>query len=406
MIDEKGGEILEQNLCLESVHLDDDVKELSEQIIAWRRHFHTHPEPSLKEYKTSAFIKNLLKEWNVPFVEVEETGILAELKGTQGEGKTIFLRADMDALEMPDRTGASYCSQEEGLNHSCGHDGHTAALLGAVKILKDREFKGTVKFVFQAAEEIGRGAKQFINGGYLEGGDLIFGIHLHSPSEVGKVLAVEGPRSASCDIFDIEVFGESSHCAKPHQGKDALLASAHIAVSLQSIVSRRINPLDPILIAIGELHAGTKYNILAGKGILKGTLRCFDSKTREFALQEIEYVAQETAKIYGATAVFHNFAASPALVNDKAGMDLARKVLAPIIGTENIVNQAVSSLGGEDFADYLEYLPGAFLHVGTKNPTDERTWYPHHHEKFDIDERALPIATQVHVSYALGFLQE
>ena len=117
-------------------------------------------------------------------------------------------------------------------------------------------------------------------------------------------------------------------------------------------------------------------------------------------------MAQETAKIYGATAVFHNFAASPALVNDKAGMDLARKVLAPIIGTENIVNQAVSSLGGEDFADYLEYLPGAFLHVGTKNPTDERTWYPHHHEKFDIDERALPIATQVHVSYALGFLQE
>lgn len=393
-------------MSIKEVRLSKEVEEISQQIIEWRRHFHRNPEPSLKEFKTSAKVKALLEEWGVPYQGVGQTGVLATIKGGLGEGSAILLRADMDALELDDKTQCSYTSQNEGVNHACGHDGHTASLLGAVKVLKDKEFKGTIKFAFQAAEEVGLGAKEFIDGGHLQGVDLAFGIHLHSPMEVGKVIAAVGPRSASCDIFEIEVSGESAHCSKPHEGRDALMAGSHIAVSLQSIVSRRIDPLHPVVIAIGEMHAGTKYNIVAGKALLKGTLRAFEPKTRELALEQIEQVAQDTAKIYGTTAEFRNFAASPSLINKEKEVELAKKVLMNIVGEDNIVEHMPASLGGEDFADFLEYVPGLFLHVGTRNLEDEGTWYPHHHERFDIDERALPIATQIHVDTALAFLAQ
>lgn len=393
-------------MSIKEVRLSKEVEEISQQIIEWRRHFHKNPEPSLKEFKTSAKVKALLEEWGVPYQGVGQTGVLATIKGGLGEGSTILLRADMDALELDDKTQCSYTSQNEGVNHACGHDGHTASLLGAVKVLKDKEFKGTIKFAFQAAEEVGLGAKEFIDGGHLQGVDLTFGIHLHSPMEVGKVIAAVGPRSASCDIFEIEVSGESAHCSKPHEGRDALMAGSHIAVSLQSIVSRRIDPLHPVVIAIGEMHAGTKYNIVAGKALLKGTLRAFEPKTRELALEQIEQVAQDTAKIYGTTAEFRNFATSPSLINKEKEVELAKKVLMNIVGEDNIVEHMPASLGGEDFADFLEYVPGLFLHVGTRNLEDEGTWYPHHHERFDIDERALPIATQIHVDTALAFLAQ
>lgn len=391
-------------MSIEKVKLDPEVVELADEIIGWRRYFHENPEASLKEYNTSKKVKSLLDEWGVTYQNVGKTGILAELNGTEGEGRTILLRADMDALELPDKTCCSYSSKVEGMNHACGHDGHTASLLGAVKVLKDKKFKGKIKIAFQAAEEIGLGAKEFIDAGHLNGVDLAFGIHLHSPTEVGKVIAAIGARSASCDIFEIEVSGESSHCAKPHEGRDALLAAAHIAVSLQSVVSRRTDPLQPIVIAIGELHAGTKYNIVAGKGVLKGTLRAFDKSIRENALQQIEQVAKDTSKIYGTEATFRNFAASPALMNGEQEILFAREILEKIVSKDNILEYVPAGLGGEDFADFLDYVPGLFLHVGTRNLDNPSTWYPHHHECFDIDERALPIATQIHINVALGFL--
>lgn len=391
---------------MEQIRLQPEVAEIEKEIIAWRRYFHQNPEVSMKEYNTSATIKKLLDKWGVSYVNVGETGILATLNGTKGEGKTILLRADMDALPLIDETQTCYTSQKEGINHACGHDGHTAALLGATKILKDKEFKGKIKIIFQPAEEIGRGAKLFLKAGHLEDVNRVFGIHLHSPTEVGKVIATIGARGASCDIFEIRVKGESAHVSKPHQGKDALLATAHIAVALQSIVSRRINPLQPAVVGLGTMQAGTEYNIVAKEGVLKGTVRAFDKEVRKQILKEIEEIAKCTAKIYQTEAEFSNFAASVALVNDEAPTLLAQKVLKDIVGEENILKQEVGSLGGEDFADLMEVVTGTFLHVGSRNPENPETWYPHHHVKFDIDERCLAIATQTHISYALAYLNE
>lgn len=387
----------------------DDVLAGKEEVIALRRHFHQHPEASLKEYQTIRKIKEELSALEIPYVEVGDTGVLATIAGGKGDGKTILLRADIDALELEDKTGKAYQSKKPGLNHACGHDGHAAALLGAAKILKKREadFAGTILLAFQPAEEIGAGACQFVDGGFVEGVDRVFGIHLDSSVEVGKLVATKGPTNASCDIFKIEVEGFSSHVAQPDAGRDALLAVASIVVELQKIVAREVSPLDTVVVGIGVLNAGTRYNIVANHAEIEGTVRAFSHETRAFVLQRVKEIAEQVAAAHRTKiAHFSIYDAAAPLINEEAATRLAQQVAGQIVGSENVITDHPKSLGADDFADFLSQAPGVYGRVGTRNPANEETHFGHHHEKFDIDEDGLALATEYHVSYALAFLNE
>ncbi|EOI03023.1 amidohydrolase [Enterococcus moraviensis ATCC BAA-383] len=387
--------------------IQEEIQQHADEVIALRRHFHQYPEASLKEFETIKRIKEELDKLAIPFEEVGETGVLATIKGKKGSGKTIILRADIDALELEDGTGREYQSKNPGLNHACGHDGHAAALLGAAKILKNHEddFAGTIKLAFQPAEEIGAGACQFVEGGFVENIDQVFGIHLDSSVPVGKLVATKGATNASCDIFTIEVEGLSSHVAQPNVGRDAVLSAASIVVELQKIAAREVSPLDPVVVGIGVLDAGTRYNIVANHARIEGTVRAFSHETRAFVLQRVEEIANQIAEAHRTKiASFHIHDAAGPLINDDTATELAQKVAAEIVGSENVVTDHTKSLGADDFADFLLKAPGVYGRVGTRNLDNPETQYGHHHEKFDIDEAGLALATEFHVRYALTYL--
>ncbi|SFH50951.1 amidohydrolase [Pisciglobus halotolerans] len=393
---------------LQTTTLQKEVQQGAQAVIDLRRHFHQHPEPSLQEYETIKRIKEELVQLDIPYETVGETGAIGTIIGKKGAGKTILLRADIDALELEDAKDKPYRSTKEGLHHACGHDGHAAALLGAAKILKKHEadFAGTIKLAFQPAEEIGAGARQFVAGGFVEGVDQVFGIHVDSSIEIGKIAATSGPTNASCDIFNIKVKGESGHAARPDLGRDALLTAAAIIVELQSIVAREVSPLDHAVVAVGVLHAGTRYNIIANEAALEGTVRTFSHETRQTVLAAVERIAREVAQAHRTTIEFENYDAAAPLINDPVAANRAARIGAEIVGTENVILNNPKSLGADDFADFLAVAEGVYARVGTKNPDDSDTWYGHHHENFDIDERGLAIATELHVRYALDYLDD
>lgn len=384
-----------------------EIQENSDNVIALRRHFHQYPEASLKEVETIKRIKEELEKLAIPYEAVGETGALATITGKKGTGKTILLRADIDALELEDATGKNYQSKNPGLNHACGHDGHAAALLGAAKVLKNHEedFSGSIKLAFQPAEEIGAGACQFVEGGFVENVDQVFGIHLDSSIPVGKLVATKGATNASCDIFKIEVEGLSSHVAQPNVGRDAVLAAASIVVELQKIAAREVSPLDPVVVGIGVLDAGTRYNIVANHARIEGTVRAFSHETRAFVLKRVEEISEQVAEAHRTKiASFHIHDAAGPLINDDTATELAQEVAAEIVGRDNVVTDHIKSLGADDFADFLLKAPGVYGRVGTRNLDNLDTQYGHHHEKFDIDEAGLALATEFHVHYALTYL--
>lgn len=393
---------------LTDLSIKEEVAAGAEEVIALRRYFHQHPEPSLKEYETIKRIKEELTKLDIPYEAVGETGAIGTIQGQKGPGRTILLRADIDALELDDAKEVAYKSKTPGLHHACGHDGHTSALLGAAKILKAHEdkFAGTIKLAFQQAEEIGAGARQFVDGGFVEDVDEVFGLHLDSSVPVGKIVSTPGATNASCDIFKIKVHGKSAHAARPDQGVDALLAAAAITVELQSIVGREVSPLDNVVVAVGVLNAGTRYNIVANQAALEGTVRTFSHETRAFVLEAVQRIARDIAQSHRCTIEFENYNAAAPLINDQEPAQRAAALAADIVGEENVITDLPKSLGADDFADFLAEAPGVYARVGTRNLEDEETWYGHHHENFDIDERGLAYATEIHVRYALDFLNQ
>ena len=270
---------------------------LKEELVVLRRYFHENPEASLKEYKTAEKIQEELTTLNIPFEKIADTGTLAIIKGEKGEGKTILLRADIDALELPDCTNKSYSSKNEGLNHACGHDAHTAMGLGTAKVLNSIKdtFAGTVYIAFQPAEEIGAGAKQFVASGKIDSIDESFAIHVNSGLPLGSFAVQGGPVNASCDIFKINVKGKSSHVGRPHLGHDALVTASEIVIALQTIVSREVDPGDRAVVGVGKLYAGTRYNIVANDALLEGTIRAFSHTTRAHLKEAVTRIAQGIA---------------------------------------------------------------------------------------------------------------
>ena len=396
-------------------------------IIAWRRHFHKHPELGAHEVETSAFIQSKLDGWGIPYRIVEGprpaeyadereafigTGIVAAIRGEapgsyDASGKParrIALRTDMDALPIAERTGAKYASVNEGIMHACGHDCHMAMMLGAVRILNEMRdrLRGEVRIIFQPAEEISIGARDMIAAGALDGVDAIYGAHIWSEVDAGTISCEPGPRMAFTDWFRIDIEGVSAHGSMPHKGVDAIVVAAEVIDALQVIVSRRTSPFEPVVITVGEIHGGTARNIMAGSAYLTGTLRTWHPDVRERIIDRIERVAGKTSHAFGAEVTFSFEEGNPAVVNDGACAEVARQAVVEVLG-EDAVGSYEGTLAGEDFAEYLAHVPGVFVFVGTRNPAIGAE-HPQHSCYYTIDETMLAKGSMVAAQWACDML--
>ena len=393
--------------ALDMVNIKDYVKAESDYIISLRRYFHENPEPSLEEYNTAIRIEEELKAVGIEHKRVGKTGVVGIIKGKREGNKKLVLRADIDALRVQDLKEETYKSTQDGMMHACGHDGHTASLIGAAKILKAKEAEigGELYLFFQQAEEIGQGARVFIEEGYLEGANRILGIHVASDLDVGKVAVTKGAINASCDYFKIVVKGQSAHVSTPQKSVDALYIASQIVVSLQAIVSRQTDPLDTVVVGIGAMRAGTAYNVIANEAVLEGTTRSFNNEIRNKTNHAVIKIAKQIGEAYGAyvEVVFEDYA-SPLINNDEV-CDEITIVAETIVAKEGVVTTRGKSLGADDFAEYLLKVPGMYAFVGTRNENNPNTGKSHHNGLFDMDEQGVLIAANLYVDYALDQLK-
>ncbi|UOQ43500.1 amidohydrolase [Halobacillus salinarum] len=364
-----------------------------ENMVKTRRYLHQHPEVSFQETETAEFIANTYDKLGIPYEsKVGGNGVVATLKGGR-PGKTVALRADFDALPIQEENEVSYKSKRDGAMHACGHDGHTAALLGlAEAILPFKEdLPGTIIFLHQHAEEYAPGgAKPMIEAGALEKVDAVFGSHLWATTPFGTIETSKGPFMAGADRFEIIVKGKGGHGAQPHETKDAIVIAAQLITSLQQIVSRRINPLDTAVLTVGTIEAGHSFNIIADTAKLVGTVRTFDAQVQEAIIKEIENITKGVCTASGADYDYRYEKGYPPVINHEkeAGFILEHTQKADSALTTREVEPVMA---GEDFAYYLMEKPGAFFFTGANIPGHD---YPHHHPKFDFDERAMPHAAK------------
>ena len=386
-----------------------NIKELAKKheqyIIDMRREFHMYPEPSMKEERTARRIKEELEKMGIPCVPMAGTGVVGTIKG-KNLGKTIALRADIDALEMPDNKDIQYKSKIEGMMHGCGHDTHAAMLLGAAKVLNEikDELNGTVKLIFQPGEEVAEGAKKMIEEGALEGVDEVFGMHVMSKVPAGKMGVGAGPRMASTDRYKINIKGKGGHGAAPHQTVDSVVVASAIVMNLQTIVSREINPMEPLVVTAGKITSGSRWNIISDDATIEGTVRCFSRELRSNMHTILERVAKNTAASYRAEANVEYYYLNSATINSEKPTQRVTNTIEKLFGKDSIT-EFEKMLGGEDFSEYLNIVPGTFVTVGTGNE-EKDTCYPNHHPKFDIDEEMLANGVTLHVQYTLDFLNE
>lgn len=379
------------------------AKKYEGQVIAWRREFHENPELSWEEVRTGNRICEELKRMNIKVKRVAKTGVLGVLKGDKS-GKTVALRADMDALPVKEANNVSYKSKNEGIMHACGHDGHIAMLLGAAKILSlmKNEVEGTIIFIFQPAEEKIQGALKMIEAGAMKGVDAILGIHLWSDLASGKVSLESGPRLAFTDMFKITIRGKGGHGSMPHQGVDAIVAASAVVMNLQSIVSREIGPLEPAVVTIGKFHGGERFNVLCDEVLMEGTTRGFNPQVRDKFPVIMERVIKETARAYRAEGELEYILGCSSVINDPQISQIASRAVINNFGEESVI-KLEKVMGGEDFSFYAPEAPGVIALVGVRNES-KGAMYPHHHKKFNIDEDALTIGTTLYSQFALDFL--
>ena len=377
-------------------------KKYSDYMVEMRRYFHENPEPSSEEYNTSAKIKSELDKMGIPYISIAGTGVIGTITGAN-PGKTVALRADMDALQVNECTGLPFASKKEGLMHACGHDGHIASLLGAAKILNEikDEIHGTVKLFFQPAEETAQGAKKMIEEGALEGVDGVFGIHLWADIELGKISVEAGPRMASTDLFRIKVTGKGGHGSLPHQGVDAVVVGSAIVMNLQSIVSREISPLEPAVVSVGQIKSGSRFNVIAPDAFMDGTTRAFSAEVRGKFHSMIDRIAKNTAEAYRATAVTEYEYLVPVTINDERCSKIAEEAVRETFG-EEALTKFPKITGSEDFSYFSNEREGVLCFVGTGT----ENYYPHHHPKFAVDERSLPISASMYAAYAVNYLKK
>ncbi|KOF11527.1 peptidase M20 [Planococcus glaciei] len=382
------------------------IQENSEEMVAIRRKLHSEPELSWEEYETSQFVFNYLTELGIECRKTEPTGVIGTLKGGK-EGKTVALRADMDALSVEElNVDLPYKSVTSGKMHACGHDAHTSMLLAAAKALvgvKD-QLPGSVRFIFQPAEEVATGAKAMVEQGAVEGVDDVFGIHIWSQIPSHSVACNPGPSFASADIFKVHFKGRGGHGAIPQNSIDAAIIASSFVMNVQSVVSRTIDPQQPAVVTVGKMVVGTRFNIIAENAEIEGTVRCFDAETRDHIEKQLKVYADNTAEIFGGTATVEYIRGTQAVINGEESSELVRQVAAEAFG-ENVVYDEKPTMGGEDFSFYLDEVPGSFALVGSGNAEKDTQW-AHHHGKFNVDEEAMATGAELYAQYAWAYLNK
>ena len=359
--------------------LREECQQLRDELIALRREFHRAPELGLHEYHTAARIERELDRCGIPHERVGETAVVGHLTGNGNGSGLVVLRADIDALPIQETNDVPYRSQTPGMMHACGHDAHTTCLLGAAKVLSAHraDFGGEVRYLFQPAEEIGQGARPLIAAGMLDGAQRVFGLHTASDLPAGTVGVKPGANNAGVDHFIIRIHGKSAHVSTPQ-----------LVVALQSIVTRMTSPVEPVLIGVGKLNAGTAYNAVAETAVLEGTTRMFSPESRAHLRETINAAAAHISAV--------------PLTND-AGVCVEVERVADALGIPTTANRALS-LSGDDFAEYLLQTKGAYAYLGTANPKKPHTCISNHRGDFDIDEETLPLGAALYAAYALSVL--
>lgn len=379
---------------------EETLQSLFGDMVEWRRYLHRHPELSFREHRTSAWIAEKLEAWGLEVRRgVAGTGLVARLTGGR-PGRTIALRADIDALPIQDEKTSEYASSVPGVMHACGHDGHTAELLAVARYysLHREETAGTRVFLFQPAEEtLPGGAVGMIADGALDGVDAVYGVHLWTPFPSGVAATRPGPFMASPDEFEVEIVGRGGHGGLPHQSVDALVAGAHLVVALQTIVSRNVDPLESAVVSVGMLNAGSARNVIAERCTLAGTVRTFTPEARAHIRQRIEEVARHVGAMHGAEAKVAYYEGYPPVVNDAAEAERFFRVASSILEPGD-VRRCDGIMAGEDFSYYLRERPGCFFFVGAG--AEDGSSAPHHHPRFDIDEKAMLTAAKLLVGVA------
>lgn len=385
------------------MELNEIIKKVTPYVIEMRRYFHENPEKSWNENKTAKRIEEELEKMEIPFKRVCKTGVIGTIKGKKSSGKTLGIRADIDALEIKEETGLEFQSKNPGMMHACGHDAHISMLLGAAKVLKmmEDDLKCTVKLIFQPAEEFiqDSGAEHLKEIDDIKNLDHIIALHIWADLEAGTASIIEGPIMASADTFDIYIYGKGGHGAIPNSTIDPIIISAEFISALQSIVSREINPLDTAVVSICSIQSGNSANIIPGTAHLQGTARTFNNKLREEFPRCIERILKGTCEAMRATYKLDYHMGTPATINDEFSAKVGKEVAKEIFGEKGLVDYP-PQMGGEDFAKYLMQTPGSLLFLGGGN-TEENKKNPHHNSKFDIDEKALPLGVEYFVRFVL-----
>lgn len=371
------------------MHSVQTFRDLQSEAAAWRRYLHENPELDFRLYNTAKFVAEKLASFGIDHIEtgIAETGIVALIQGERGNGPTIGLRADMDALPIMEASNKTWSSKKPGNMHACGHDGHTAMLLGAAKYLsKTRHFKGSVALIFQPAEEGAGGGQKMVQEGIMDrfGISKVFGMHNAPGMAVGEFGICDGPIMAALDEFDLIVKGRGGHAAKPHETIDPVVIAAQIIVGLQTLVSRNTNPLDALVISVTKFNAAQAYHIIPDHVELAGTVRTFLPSLRDFAERQILAAAQGIARGFGADVEFKYRRHDPVTFNHTQGTNLAIKAACNLVGSASVDDKIKPRMGSEDFAYMLEARPGAFIFLGN-GPSAGL-----HNPAYDFNDEALP----------------
>ncbi len=382
-------------------------KNLYEYVVNIRRKIHSHPELGMQEFKTSQLICEELDKMGIPYKKgIAKTGVVGLIEGRE-KGKVIGFRADMDALPLQEKNNVPYASKIDGVMHACGHDGHVAMLLGAAKVLKDLKdhLKGSVKLIFQPAEEGPGGAKPMIEEGVLENPkvDAMVGFHLSSGDKTGVIGFKKGPIHAAYCEFRILIKGKGGHAAYPHLSTDAIVMAAQSIMGFQTVISRRKNPTQPAVLTVGTIKGGYRHNIIADEVEMTGTYRFLDEKIGRNLRIWTEEVLKGVTEPLGGKYEIEYFDGYPPTVNDENLHDLIKKWLLDLLGEEHIEDMKEASMGAEDFSYFSQKVPSLFMKLGAGGENKEFS-NPHHHPQFDFDEKALPYGVACFSKIAMEFL--
>ncbi|WP_413162254.1 M20 metallopeptidase family protein [Capilliphycus salinus ALCB114379] len=377
-----------------------EIRNLQPQLVEWRRRLHQRPELGFKEQLTAEFITEKLKAWGIEHqTEIAKTGIVATIEGHQ-PGPVLGIRADMDALPIQEENQVPYKSQHDGIMHACGHDGHTAIALGTAYYLANhrQDFQGTVKFIFQPAEEGPGGAKPMIEAGVLKNPDVdaIIGLHLWNNLPLGTVGVRSGALMAAVELFECTIQGKGGHGAMPHQTVDSIVVGAQIVNALQTIVGRNVDPLEAAVVTVGSFHAGHANNVIADSAKMTGTVRYFNPKYAGFFGKRMEEIIAGICQGQGASYDLNYYSFYPPVINDSRIAELVRSVAETVIETPVGIVPECQTMGGEDMSYFLQEVPGCYFFLGSANAEKDLA-YPHHHPRFDFDETALGMGVEMFV---------